>query len=77
MELNYQLTKIPKFTKNEIPKLETRTNLQFHNSIKKHTKTQPLASLTLKDNPKKLYEILKTLRLTNTLLKPRDNVQAI
>jgi len=36
MKLNYQLTKILKFAKNEIPKLQTKTNLQYYNSIKKN-----------------------------------------
>jgi len=77
MELNYQLTKISKFAKNEFTNLKQE---QTYNTIiqsKKHTKTQSLASLTLKDNPKQLYETFQTLRLMKTLLQPRDNVRAI
>ena len=55
--INYKLTRIPKFAKNENSKFEIRTNIQYHNSIEKQTKPQSLASLTLKDNPKQLYEI--------------------
>jgi len=53
---------------------------QTYNSIiqsEKLTKAQPLASLILKDSPKQLYETLQTLRLTKTLLQPRDNVRTI